>query len=212
MNSSLNVTNNVNNAASAKSYAETSAKNAALSTKEGVKESTKFSSANLKMQLNVSIVESSFSLSLKSGNQAMSLLYRSVSVSINEALNTSSDNKVTEPKLAENGEDISAEATAGRILQFALGGFEAYAKRHSKEEPEKMATDFVALIRGAFEKGFNEAKEILTSLQALNSAIETDINKTFALVTKGFDDFLAGKIKPANPATNPANTIKDTKS
>ena len=52
------------------------------------------------------------------------------------------------------------------------------------------------MIRGGFEKGFSEAQEILQGLKVFNGDIETGVMKTFELVNKGYDDFLASKLNP----------------
>lgn len=123
----------------------------------------------------------------------MALLYRSAVEHLNAVL---------QPELGANaigramGQDNSAEATAGRILSMSTGFFDAYAARYPDKDPETIARDFVALIRGGFEKGYAEAKDILTGLNVLGegSDIAAGIAKTYELVQKGFDDFLTTKI------------------
>lgn len=146
-----------------------------------------------RLNLNGQILQASLQVSIQSGNNSMSLLYRSAIEQLNVTL---------EPDFGANaisnvmGQDNSAEATANRILSASTGFFEAYAKRYPDKDPEQVANDFVSLIRGGFEKGFNEAKDILTGLNVMgeNSTIASDIAKTFELVQKGFDDFLATKL------------------
>lgn len=152
--------------------------------------------------LNGQILQASLQVSIQSGNNSMSLLYRSAIEQLNVTL---------EPDFGANaisnamGQDNSAEATANRILSASTGFFEAYAKRYPDKDPEEVANDFVSLIRGGFEKGFNEAKDILTGLNVMgeNSPIAADIAKTFELVQKGYDDFLATKLADIRAAANP---------
>jgi len=68
-----------------------------------------------------------------------------------------------------------------------------------------MARNFVDLIRGGFERGFGEARDILSGLGVLgaDSPIEQGINQTYALVMKGYDDFLAAKLTPRPAADTP---------
>lgn len=159
-------------------------------------ESKQVSMSEIKSQLNARIVETSLSVSLRSGDKSLSLLYRSVLNGINEAMG---------PELGKNPiqngsmlqQDNSPEATADRILSFATGFFDSYAKQHPGEDPDKLAENFVKLVRGGFEKGFNEAKDILDGMGVLGgSDVEKGIMKTYDLVSKGFDDFLASKLKP----------------
>ncbi|MCB5190042.1 DUF5610 domain-containing protein [Methylobacillus arboreus] len=146
-----------------------------------------------KAVLNGQILQASLQVSIKSGNDGLALLYRSAV----EQLNT-----VLVPELGPNaienamGQDNSPEATASRILSLSTGFFEAYAARYPSKDPETVAKDFVALIRGGFEKGYAEAKDILTGLNVLgeNSPIASGIAKTYERVQKGYDDFLQAKL------------------
>ncbi|WP_334107244.1 DUF5610 domain-containing protein [Methylobacillus sp.] len=146
-----------------------------------------------KAVLNGQILQASLQVSLKSGNDGLALLYRSAVEHINNVL---------APELGPDainnamGQDNSAEATAGRILSMSTGFYEAYAARYPGKDPETVARDFVQLIRGGFEKGFAEAKDILSGLNVLGegSSIAAGIAKTYELVQKGYDDFLQTKL------------------
>ncbi|MCE1172405.1 MAG: DUF5610 domain-containing protein [Azovibrio sp.] len=142
---------------------------------------------------NVRIMEASMSVSIKAGDDSMALLFRSAIDRINEVLAPEQG-----PDAIQNamGQDNSPEATAGRILSLSTGFYEAYAAQHPGEDPETLASNFVDLIRGGFEKGFNEAVDILKGLQVFQGEVESGVMKTYELVQKGLDDFLAGKLKP----------------
>lgn len=154
--------------------------------------------------LNQQILEASLHVSLKAGNQSLSLLYRSAIDSINEYL---------APELGPDaigqamGQDNSPEGTAGRILSMSTAFFEAYAAQHKNEDPEEVVKNFVQLVRGGFEQGYGEAESILSGLGVLGegSPIAEGIQKTYALVQKGYDDFLSEKLAqlrgPAESAT-----------
>jgi len=151
--------------------------------------------ANLKeyrQRLNVQILEASAQVSIRSGDKSQELLLRSAIDRINELL---------APELGEDAlqglatsQDNSPEATADRIVSLSTGFFAGYAAQHQGEDPEKLATDFVALIRKGFEKGFGEAREILEGLGVFDGAVKEGVLKTYDLVQKGYDDFLAGKL------------------
>ena len=140
-----------------------------------------------KAVLNGQILQASLQVSLKSGNDGLALLYRSAVEHINNVL---------APELGPDainnamGQDNSAEATAGRILSMSTGFYEAYAARYPGKDPETVARDFVQLIRGGFEKGFAEAKDILSGLNVLGegSSIAAGIAKTYELVQKGYEE------------------------
>ena len=154
-------------------------------------------SSALRSQLNSQIIQSSLNVSISSGNNPQELLFRSVLDKIYEAigpeLNTS-----TPPVEQDN----SPEATADRILSLSLGFFDAYAAQHPGKDKEQLATDFVNLIRGGFEKGFKEASDILDSMNVLNGSVAEGIQKTYELVTKGYDDFITAHTQ--KPETKPA--------
>lgn len=169
--------------------------------------------------LNAQILEASLQVSVQAGNQSMALLYRTAIDSINEYLEPELGPDAIGQAMAQN-QDHSAEATAGRILSQSTAFYEAYAAQHQGENPEDVARNFVALIRGGFEQGFGEAEDILQGLGVLEegSPIAAGIQKTYALVQKGYDDFLAQKLEalrqPAPeppPATTPAtDPVSDT--
>ena len=94
-------------------------------------------------------------------------------------------------------QDNSPEATADRIVSMSTAFFDGYARQHPNKPPEDVARDFVDIIRGGFEKGYNEAASILKGLGVLEEGgtIATEIGKTFALVQQGYDDFLESKLQ-----------------
>ncbi len=146
-----------------------------------------------RQQLNVQILEASAKVSLSAGDNSQALLFRSAIERINEIL---------APELGSNAiqnataQDNSAEATAQRILSLSTGFYDAYAAKRPGDDPEQVARDFVDLIRGGFEKGFGEARQILQGLNVFNGDVESGVMKTYELVHKGYDDFLAGKLAP----------------
>ncbi|MDR1889472.1 MAG: DUF5610 domain-containing protein [Zoogloeaceae bacterium] len=143
-------------------------------------------------RLNQQILEASANVSLAAGQQSQALLFRSAIEHINSLL---------EPELGANaiqsaatGQDNSAEATANRILSLSTAFYDSYAKQHPGEDPEKLARDFVSLIRGGFEKGYGEAKNILEGLKVFDGEVKSGVTKTYELVQQGYDNFLADKL------------------
>lgn len=184
-------------APSAAASAKAPADQAATAAPDAIAQARKAAEARPEGQrntLNAQILEASLQVSVQAGNQSMALLYRTAIDSINEYL---------EPELGPDAigqamaQDNSAEATAGRILSQSTAFFDAYAAQHQGEDPEDVARNFVALIRGGFEQGFGEAEDILQGLGVLEegSPIAAGIQKTYALVQKGYDDFLAQKLE-----------------
>jgi hypothetical protein len=147
----------------------------------------------VKKSVNAQILQASADVSLKAGDQSMALLYRSAIERINEVLLPELGPNAIQNAVS-SGIDTSPEATANRILEGSTKFFESYAAQHPGKDREQLATDFVALIRGGFEKGFNEAKDILNGLGVLKGDIADGIQRTYDLVQKGYDDFLASKL------------------
>ncbi len=159
------------------------------------------SASDLRKQQNVQILQASMDVSIRSADSSLTLLYRSAIDHINDLL---------APELGPNAiggkdmPDASPEATAGRILSLSTAFYDAYAaqSKNKGKDAETLARDFVGLIRGGFERGFGEARDILSGLGVLgkDSPIAQGINKTYALVMQGYDDFLASKLG-TNPKT-----------
>lgn len=153
--------------------------------------------AKAKHQLNAQILEASAQVSLQSGNDSQALLFRSAIDHINELLAPELGANAIQGKMDE---DNSPEATAQRILSLSTGFFDAYAAQHKESTPEEAAKNFVDLVRGGFEKGFKEATDILGGLKVFDGDIKSGVMKTYELVSKGFDDFLASKLQSASDA------------
>jgi hypothetical protein len=142
-----------------------------------------------RQQLNVSILQASAQVSISAGDQPQALLFQSAINNINSAL---------APELGPNAiqnaaisQDNSPEATAGRILSISIGFYESYSRQHPGEDPEQVAQNFVNVIRKGFEQGFNEARNILEGLGAFTGEVRSGVERTYALVQNGYDDFLS---------------------
>ncbi len=104
-------------------------------------------------------------------------------------------NEILRPQLGENavqnslGTDFSPEATAERIVNLATGFFGLYQQQNPDEAPDSALSNFLSTIRDAIDEGFEEAREILTSLRALTDEISNTIDETYDLVQQGLDRF-----------------------
>lgn len=159
-------------------------------------------------QLGAQIMQASLDVSITSGNNSLALLYRSAIDSINEHLAPALG-----PNAIQNamGQDNSPEGTAGRILSMSTGFYEAYAAQRPNDDPEEVLRDFVDVIRGGFEKGYNEAAQILQGLGVMGegSFVAEEIGKTFQLVQQGYDDFLESKLADLQQAKGDASVAGD---
>jgi hypothetical protein len=158
-----------------------------------------------KQQLNVNILQASAQVSLSAGNESQALLFKSAIEHINGLL--APELGLDAIQGAAKNQDNSPEATAERIVNLSTAWLSGYAKQHPGEDAEKVAQDFVALIRKGFEQGYGEAQNILQGLKVFDGEVKNGVEKTFELVQKGYDDFLAQTLEALKPQTeNPAST------
>ncbi len=162
-----------------------------------------YSASSLRSSLNTQIIEASLKIEISAGNNSQGLLFRSCLESIYEALGGGFESKINpEYKMPsmmdDNNPYATPEGTANVILSFSLGLYAQYSASHAGEDSAETATNFIELIRGGFEKGYGEAVDILESLSAFDENIKSEIEKTWELVQKGYDDWLASMINPAS--------------
>ena len=187
MNTSLPVTSAL--ASGAFQPADAARQNAAAASR--VQRQEQVSEAALRKDLNVGILQASMAVSIRAGDESQALLFRTAIEGINEALAPTLG-----PDAIQNamGQDNSAEATAGRIVSMSTAFFDAYAARRPEDDPETVLRDFMDVIRGGFEKGFGEARDILSGLGVFNGAVEADVTKTRELVLQGYDRFMLERL------------------
>ena len=143
-----------------------------------------------RMQLNASIVQASLNVSISSQNDPLALVYKSALTGINEALQSQYGDDAIQNAMSQ---DNTPEGTAGRIVALSTGFFEAYKNQHPGQDDDVALGKFMDTIRGGFERGFKEASNILSGLNVLSGDIASNIDKTYALVQKGYDDFVAAQ-------------------
>lgn len=151
--------------------------------------------ADARTQLNAQIVQASINVSIGAGDNPQALVLRSALDRINQALSADSGPNAIENAMSQ---DNSPEATAGRILVMTgfLDNFKAQNPNLSSDEATQK---FVDLIRGGFEKGYGEATNILDGLGVFNGDVKDGVSKTYELVQKGLDDFLANNLSKPEP-------------
>lgn len=154
--------------------------------------------ASVRAQTNQQILQASLQVSISSGDKPMQLLFRNAIDKINDALKPEFGDDAIKNAMSQ---DNSPEGTAGRIVALSTGFYEAFAKQRPGQDPDKIAAEFTKVIRGGVEEGFKQAKDILKSLQVLDGTIASNVDKTYELVQKGLDDFLASKTKKPEQAT-----------
>ncbi len=119
---------------------------------------------------------------------------RVVSDSLNDKLNAmfqEAGMDTTVESLLQGGVDFSPEATAGRIVEFATSFFGQYQENNPEMEEGEQAEKFASMIKGAIEEGFAGAQEMLEVLGQVDPNVQDGIDKTYDLVMKGMDDWVA---------------------
>ena len=147
------------------------------------------SPATAKNQLNAAILQSALEVNLTAGNKPLSLVFKTALEGINEALKeTFGDNAIQ--AAYDSGLDVSPEATAQRIVSLSTAFFGAYQEQHSELDQDQALAAFTEIIRGGIDKGFAEARDILSGLNVLEGKIADDIDATYVLVQDGLTSFV----------------------
>lgn len=170
---------------------------------------SELSKAN-RQELNQTILQNQLELSLKSDNKSMTLLYKTITASIEKRL--SEDESITAPEkpTATNPygqeQDTSPQATADRIVAFATNFYQNYRERNQDLTEEQAMDDFMAKIGGGIDQGFADAKDILKGLQQLEGKVASDIDETYELIQQGLQSFrektLADKAQANNASSS----------
>ncbi len=179
----------------------------ATKSSEALEEAQKTAATSSQGQQNLrnsQILQASLQISIQAGNDSLALLYRTAVDEINNVLAPDLGPDAIHNAMSQ---DNSAQATAGRIVGLSTAMFNAYAARYPDKDMEVVAKDFVNVVRGGFEQGYKEAEDILNSLGVLSagSPVAEGISQTFALVQKGYDDWLANKLASLRSDPAPAS-------
>ena len=151
--------------------------------------------AQQRANYNSSVVQSSLSVAISSGNDPLALVLKTAITGINDALEADFGKDAIQ---AAAGQDNSPEATAERIVSLSTAFYDAYRAQNALDDTPAAREQFIGVIRGGFEKGFKEAQDILEGLKVLNGDVATNIDKTFSLVQKGYDAFVTRGSTPAD--------------
>ncbi len=87
--------------------------------------------------------------------------------------------------------DTSPEATAQRIVDFALGFFDQYFENHRELSEDDAREEFATFIGAAIQQGIQEAQDILGVLNAFNPDVESLIGTIESIVQERLDAFAA---------------------
>ena len=87
--------------------------------------------------------------------------------------------------------DTSVEGTATRIVDYATGLYDTWRGNNAELGEEEARQRFANLIGGAVSQGVSEARDILTSLQALNPDVDQKVTDIESLVQERIAQFAA---------------------
>ena len=141
-------------------------------------------SYNLKSKM----ISESFSISTNDVNKSLNLVYERAISSIDIELEESIGKNAIQ-KAYDDGIDFSPEATSDRILSFPTSFFDSYRAKNSSMSDTEALDSYVGIIGKAIDKGFGEAREILSSLNVLNGSIKENVDKTYDLIQEGLGNF-----------------------
>lgn len=181
----------VNNAQSNKQSADVAAK----SKKNDVPQTA----AEQRQAQNIAILRANEQVSLRSNNDSLALLYKAAIEGINAELEPVMGENAAQ-KIYDEGIDTSPQATADRIVAFATAFYSRYKELNPAETEQQTLDNFMALITPGVEKGFADAKDILTNLKVYEGELESAVDSTFELVKKGLAAFREKMLElAANP-------------
>lgn len=147
-----------------------------------------------RQELNQTILQNQLEISLKSDNKSMTLLYKTITASIEKRLNNdetvaAAPEKANAAKPYGQDQDTSPQATADRIVAFATNFYGNYRERNKDLTEEQAMDDFMAKISSGIDQGFADAKDILKGLQQLEGKVASDIDETYELIQQGLQSF-----------------------
>ena len=80
-----------------------------------------------------------------------------------------------------------ADFTPVKVADRIIGAVNQALGQFINNHPQANESDFFDQVRTGIEKGFNEARDILQSLNVLQGNVAEDINETYDLVQEGLD-------------------------
>ena len=116
---------------------------------------------------------------------------------------------VTVEEMEDLGEEMTPEATAGRIVAFATSFLESFKANHVEEAPTARIEGFIALIRDAISDGFARARDFLEGITKLSETVDESINKTFEITNTLLDEFHQAQLDGMAAAGDPEESAQE---
>ena len=102
--------------------------------------------------------------------------------------------------------DTSPEATAGRIVDGITGYIYGAWMTQNPDATEEDLAAFQEQVMSGFEKGLEDAKDILTGLQAMTPELEGEIGQTESLVRDQLAEFFEDALQQIREAQGGGET------
>lgn len=144
--------------------------------------------AGQKAETDARTLQAHLNVSVGSKEKPMQLLYKAAIEAIDEELEETLGPDSTQRNF-DAGIDFSPEATADRIIKASTAFFYSYQEQHPEENLEEQLDNFIAIVSGGVDQGFDEARHILDGLGVLEGDIEDNINRTYDFVMEGYQGF-----------------------
>jgi len=122
------------------------------------------------------------------GSQASAYVQQTRDTNVEMSFRMEGANNVAQAQLNAMENPFGPEATANRIVDFALGFFPMFAKANPDMTHEEQVDAFQALVEGAIGEGFSEALQILG---AIPGEMMDQLNETMDLVQEKLDSFFS---------------------
>jgi len=84
--------------------------------------------------------------------------------------------------------DVSARATAERLVSFALRLLGVYRGRHPAPTEAEIRTSSEFQIRQGIKEGFDRARRVLSELGVLEGTVATNVDETWHQIQKRLDE------------------------
>ena len=85
--------------------------------------------------------------------------------------------------------DVSPEATADRIVGFALGLKSIFSQQNPDLDEAQLMANFESEIRRGIGEGFGHARDVLGGLELLDGQVKDNVDATWDLVQQKLEDF-----------------------
>jgi hypothetical protein len=170
----------------------------AVSAAAHAKNEARKSMSAYKDEFNAHLLEMSAEVSLRAGNEPLSVVFSTAIAALNAELGEVTGKENPLQAAVDEGLDVSPEATAQRIVSMSTKLFAAYLENNPNPDEDQAKAAFIDIIRAGIEKGFEEARSVLDGLQVLQGDIAGNVDKTYSLVQQGLDAFLAATDEEMN--------------